>query len=251
MRIPGVRKAPSAVPKRCNETSTELLCIAILCDPDSEVALLARLFEREGLWKCELVTASLDVPPEPPSWDALLADLSTGVSPREAAARLGTSAPALAVVGSDTERSRYRRELELADGYVMKTLDPLELLIRVRAAVGAHRRRHLFRAGLVELDVLRRRVRVAEDPWIELTSREAHVLGCLAEKAGRWWSSSELLGELGAVHQTNDPVRQYILRLRSKLGRHCVVIQSSRTLGYRMNPCVIVGQSGMRQAATF
>jgi hypothetical protein len=210
-------------------------CVGLLVHPGSQVGLLARVLERAGTWTCELADSS-SPPGEPPDWDALLVDASVTTAPARVAEHFGTSAAVVAVIREPADLLTLWHEIEGTDAFVYQTADAAELLLRVWQAIGAHERQHVIRAGRVHVDLLRHAVSVG-DFSAELTSGEALVLGCLARTSGRWWNSVDLVGELGTAHQTSDSIWQYVHHLRTKLGPWQAVIESSRSCGYRLNPC--------------
>lgn len=157
-------------------------------------------------------------------------------TPSSVADHFGTSAAIVAVASKATDLLARWCEFEGADGLVYEAVDPAELLIRVGSAIQSRERGHVIRAGRVRVDLLRHFARIG-DFSAELTSGEALILGCLASTSGAWWQATGLVDQLRAVHQTSDSIWQFVHRLRAKLGAWRTVIETSRTRGYRLNPC--------------
>jgi DNA-binding response OmpR family regulator len=212
------------------------LTVGLLGSAETELGLLARVLDRAGQWRCAIAGAVAAAPREPPDWDVVLVERAFPMAPREASECFGVSGPVIMVVADSQELIARMKDVDEADAFVTETVDPLELLVRVRSALIAHRKRHVVRAGVVHFDTLQHVVAV-RDQSFPLTSGESIIFGCLARAAGRWWRAAELLEGLGVAHQTCDPVWQHISRIRQKLGALELVIESSHSLGYRLNPC--------------
>ena len=120
--------------------------------------------------------------------------------------------------------------------YVGKPFNPSELLARVR--------RHLSRspaapswasrflaAGGVELDLDRRRARVAQG-WVDLTDRETRLLAHLMRREGHVCARDELLHDVWGLDfdPGSNVIEVCVRRLRAKLPD--VPIQTVRSVGY-------------------
>jgi DNA-binding winged helix-turn-helix (wHTH) protein len=222
-----------------SEHGEKALRIGLLCDP--ECPLPSQALERAGTWTCDVVRMGAEPLSEPPDWDALLMDASTGLSPRQAAAHFGISAPVIAVVRSSADALDRSTEHDGAHALLEVSASSAQVLLTVRIAVNAHREAHRVSAGQVLVDLLQNTLHVGKLS-VSLTAGEASVVGCLARTAGRWWSSKELLRELGTVHETSSPVWQHVGRVRTKLGKLETIIESNQALGYRLNPCAVHAQ---------
>jgi DNA-binding winged helix-turn-helix (wHTH) protein len=231
------------------ERGEQLPRIGLLCEPGCNFLLLADGLERAGRWKCDATRFGSEPPREPPAWDALLMDASSGLSPRQAVAYFGISAPVIAIVRNSAEMLERSDDLDGANAFVEGNPSAAHVLLTVRTAMSAHGEAHRIRAGLVQVDLLQNALHVGEVS-VSLTAGEARVIGCLARTAGRWRSSKELLRELGTVHETSSPVWQHVARVRSKLGPLKPIIESTQALGYRVNPCAVHETQRYERAAS-
>lgn len=122
-----------------------------------------------------------------------------------------------------------------ADDYLAKPFAFEELLARVSALArrGGPVVPPIIRAGELEIDLPRRRVRLRGSP-VALTLKEFGVLHALAEVPGRVVSAEELLERVW--DENADPltnaVRVTLVGLRKKIGRDA--IETLRGVGYRL-----------------
>lgn len=115
------------------------------------------------------------------------------------------------------------RAFELgADDYVVKPFGMPELLARIRAAL---RRRveseapvPVFRVGALEVDLVRRAVRV-NDAEVRLSPKQYRLLQLLVSNAGKVVTHRQLLQEVwGAAHRDDvQYLRVFMRKLRSRL----------------------------------
>jgi two-component system response regulator RegX3 len=128
-----------------------------------------------------------------------------------------------------------------ADDYVLKSVDPVELLARTRAVLRRHFERAAtwggpeLRIGQVILDPARHRCWVRKN-LVELNPREFELLEILMRKAGRVLSRPYLLETLwGMSRQANTrSVDVAVSRLRKALGpRAGKWVETVERYGYR------------------
>lgn len=135
------------------------------------------------------------------------------------------------------------RAFELgADDYVVKPFGMAELLARIRAAlrrrVEAEAPEPLFRVGALEVDLVRRLVRV-DGREVHLSPKQYRLLQVLVAHAGKVVTHRQLLGEVwGAAHR--DDV-QYLRVFMQKLRRQIeddparpVYLITELGVGYRL-----------------
>ena len=121
-----------------------------------------------------------------------------------------------------------------ADDFLIAPVGELELAARVRFCRKRRAARPLMRWGLLELDCLRRTVRV-RGRSIRLTSRDCELLACLIEADGRAVPRARLLEQVwGRAHRGTNLVEVHLSRLRDKLGEDAGLIQTVRRAGYRL-----------------
>lgn len=127
-----------------------------------------------------------------------------------------------------------------ADDYVVKPFNPKELMARIkailrRAVAPAEPSGTTLTSGDVEIDLLKRRVTVA-DEVVELTPREYDLMTFLVSHSGRVLSRDEILREVwGSEHLDGRSVDVHIRYLREKLGKGGAAhyIQTVWGKGYR------------------
>ena len=131
--------------------------------------------------------------------------------------------------------------LELgADDYITKPFSPRELVLRVKSVVrrtgsGQHEKPDLMKIGDIVVDRLRFDVRV-KDESLEMTPTEFKLLLILMERRGRVQSREVLLNDVWGYDNVLDTrtVDTHVARLREKLRRGKVSIETVRGFGYRI-----------------
>lgn len=122
-----------------------------------------------------------------------------------------------------------------ADDYLVKPFEIDELLARLRAIVRRSAGATVLQLGELEVDRLRRQVRLSGVP-VDLTQREFSLLVHLASRGGELVTRSELLDRV--LDLQFDPgtnvLEVHISRLRGKLGVHGAMVETVRGFGYRL-----------------
>jgi two-component system KDP operon response regulator KdpE len=109
-----------------------------------------------------------------------------------------------------------------ADDYVVKPFGMPELLARVRAAlrrrVEAEAREPVFRVGALEVDLVRRVVRV-NGAQVRLSPKQYRLLQILVTNAGKVVTHRQLLNDIwGAAHRDDvQYLRVFVRKLRSRI----------------------------------
>jgi len=130
--------------------------------------------------------------------------------------------------------------LELgADDYVTKPFSPRELVLRVKAVLKRGKSaeatpKEIIEKGDLFVDIARHRVSV-KNKEVELTNKEFQLLLTLIQRQGRIQSRDRLLEDIWDIHSDvyTRTVDTHIKRLREKLGRMGVCIETVRGMGYR------------------
>lgn len=145
----------------------------------------------------------------------------------------GVGTPILVLSARNSTEDRVEGLDAGAEDYLTKPFELTELLARVRALL----RRHLDHAVQLavpggSLDLATRTVRRTDEVPVELSEREAALLGLLAARPGAVFSRAELLDRVFGAAESETVVDTYVHYCRRKLGRG--VISTVRGLGYRL-----------------
>lgn len=128
--------------------------------------------------------------------------------------------PVMLVTARTLEEERLEGFEGGADDYITKPFSPRELVARANAILrrSPPGQRALVRAGVLQLDLERREVRVHDAP-LEVTPSEFEILHALAEHPGRVCSRGTLLSRLpGRSREALDrTVDVHVRNLRRKL----------------------------------
>ena len=184
------------------------------------------------------------------SYEAMLLDVGLpGIDGFELLRRVreqGHHLPVLIVSGHDSPRDRLRGFDLGADDYVTKPFLVDELRARVRAVT---RRAHkaeadTYRHGPLEVDLPRRRVRVAGSE-VELTRREWTILELLLRSPGQVLDKRRLASACSTGGETLTPnaVEVYVSRLRGKIEAAGDFVRTVRGYGYLWNEPEVVAEA--------
>ena len=149
------------------------------------------------------------------------------------------ASPIIVLSARDRPQEKIKALDAGANDYVEKPFDVGELLARIRAALrdnGASPEAGIFRTGVLEVDLLRRLVRVAGEP-VSLTPREYDLLCLMVRNAGRAITHKQLLTSVWGPAHTGDVqyLRVYIGHLRQKLGAEAGArLTTEAGVGYRL-----------------
>lgn len=131
--------------------------------------------------------------------------------------------------------------LELgADDYIVKPFSPRELILRIKAVLKRGRidevKKDMLCIWDVVIDIPRHRVTV-KGKTIELTQMEFKLLTTLIERRGRVQTRERLLSDVWNLDSAIDTrtIDTHIKRIRKKLGRSGVAIETVRGMGYRVS----------------
>jgi two-component system response regulator QseB len=146
--------------------------------------------------------------------------------------RQGVGTPVMILSAYGTVSDRVAGLDAGAEDYLVKPFDVDELLARLRALLRRHDAPEAAVAlGDGHLDLTTRVAVLSDGREVELSPREAALLGLLAGRPGRVFSRDELRERVFDAAESASIVDTYVHYLRRKLGRS--VIRTVRGLGYR------------------
>ena len=126
-----------------------------------------------------------------------------------------------------------------ADDYIVKPFSLRELILRVKAILKRGKVKHEGEREILEWECLkinipRHRVTI-DNNEINLTSMEFKLLTTLMSRCGRVQSRDQLLNDVWdlATDVTTRTIDTHVKRLRQKLGKAGVYIETVRGYGYR------------------
>jgi DNA-binding response OmpR family regulator len=126
-----------------------------------------------------------------------------------------------------------------ADDYVMKPFSPRELVLRVRSIFRRVKddRTDTLHLGKIHLVPQRRQVLVDTHPII-LTAKEFDLLHELMRAGGNVLTREFLMDKVWGYHgdATSRTLDTHVRRLREKLGDQGELVETVRSVGYRMGP---------------
>jgi len=145
----------------------------------------------------------------------------------------GVTTPALILTARGAVEDRVEGLDAGAQDYLVKPFEIPELLARVRALVRRTDNTAVVNAGGLALDRVTRRVSGAtpEAVEVELSEREAALLGTLMAAPKRVFSRSQLLDSVFDGADSSGAVDLYVHYLRRKLGKQ--VVRTVHGTGYR------------------
>ncbi|WP_223453825.1 MULTISPECIES: response regulator transcription factor [unclassified Pseudomonas] len=145
--------------------------------------------------------------------------------------------PLLIITARDSLDDRLRGLDGGADDYLLKPFDMAELLARMRAVLRRNggNAQSLLDNGVVALDLLSKQASTAENPDVQLSSREFALLQALLIRPGAILSRSELEDRLyGWGNEVESNAVEFLIHsLRRKLGSQ--VIKNVRGMGWMVS----------------
>lgn len=208
----------------------------LVIESGAEGAALARVLEPEC--RVTLASSTGEWPADEPSpFDAVVLGLRARLDVRaERCRRLRDDGYAGGIVAACADATEGGVLLEAgADDFVTEPVEASELVMRLVMTARRAKARSRLQRGPVELDRVRREVRV-RGRSIALTSRECEILACLLEAGGGVVSRASLRERVWP--RKKDPasnlVEVHLSRLRDKLGDDAARIQTVRGAGYRL-----------------
>jgi len=231
--------------------------ILIVEDEADLVKTLTYNFGREGFQVTAAITgqealaAAAGATPDIILLDLQLPDMpGTEVCRRLRADAKTKHVPIIMVTAKSDEIDRVVGFEVGADDYVTKPFSVRELLLRVRAVLrrarasevvadtpapsGAQVEHAILEIGKIRLDIDGHRAWVEGEP-VRLTALEFKLLQTFLERQGRVQTRDHLLNDVWGIEAdiTTRTVDTHVKRLRDKLGRAGVYIETIRGVGYR------------------
>ena len=220
--------------------------LVLLVDDEPSILQLARMYlEREGFAveeACDGEAALAFADRRPP--DLMVLDIMLPkVDGFEVCRRLrsaGKQLPIVMLTARDEDIDKILG-LELgADDYLTKPFNPRELVARVRAILrrssqNPQKQSGLVRAGELEIDTMRREVRLGAR-GIELRTQEFDLLLTLAGQPGRVFTREQLLQFAWGFdfYGQTRTVDVHVAHLRRKLEGSAVRIETVPGVGYKL-----------------
>lgn len=170
--------------------------------------------------------------------DVMLPDLSG----KEVCLRMRADAqladvPVIMLTARGDEPDRVEGFLAGADDYVTKPFSVRELVLRVQASLKrrrAPRAPERLSSGSFTIDLLERRFFV-DGREVELTALEFELMRDLMIHVGKVRTRESLLAELwGRAEGESRTIDTHVMRLREKLGRERVRLETVRGVGFRL-----------------
>ena len=144
----------------------------------------------------------------------------------------GIATPALLLTARGSVADRVEGLDAGAQDYLVKPFEIPELLARVRALLRRPDGRSTLRAGSLALDLLTRTVNGTAGGPVELSEREARLLGVFMSAPRRVFTRGQLLDAVFAGADSPGVIDTYVHYLRRKLGRD--VVRTVHGTGYRL-----------------
>ncbi|MCX8164817.1 MAG: response regulator [Aquificaceae bacterium] len=145
--------------------------------------------------------------------------------------------PIIFITARDMEQDKLRGFSLGADDYITKPFSIKELLARIRAVlrrIGKEKRQTSFRLGGLEIDLEKKEVRRGKE-LIDLTPTEFRILSALIENYGKPVSREYLIERVLKRDVYDRTVDVHIKKLREKLGKEGMAVQTVRGFGYKLS----------------
>ncbi len=146
--------------------------------------------------------------------------------------------PVIMLTAKDSEMDKVRSLDAGADDYIVKPFGVMELLSRIRAVLRRSEKKELpekLSNGPIKMDVARREAMVFGEE-VTLTNKEFRLLHFLMSYPGLVFTREQLLNKVWDTDYVGDTrtVDMHVRTLRAKLGRAAVMIETKRSVGYRL-----------------
>jgi DNA-binding response OmpR family regulator len=218
----------------------------VVVEDDANIAALVELYLREEGFRVTITDQgerALDLirarPPRLVVLDVGLAGVLDGFDVCRAV-RTHSDLPVLMLTARDDEVDRIGGFEAGADDYLVKPFSPRELVVRVRAILrrsdpGRSAAEGVLTAGAIEVDTIRREVRV-DGSAVSLAAREFDLLAHLAAHRGQALTRQQLLDGVWGADWVGDErtVDVHVRQLRKKLGPS-LDLTTVWGIGYRLD----------------